>query len=400
MTRVPPAAAVRSPTARPPHVPALDGLRGVAVLGVLLHHAGPLPGGFLGVDLFLVLSGFLITGLLLREVEAGGSVSLTAFWGRRTRRLLPALAAVLAGSTLLVWALGRADLRRTTLDDGPWAQFGLLNWHLIAGSAGYWDRFGPGRVFEHLWSIAVEEQFYLLWPVVLVVVAALTRRVEPAVATIAATAAIASLVVAVALAGTPDPTRVHMGTDTRASALLLGALVATRPVRGVLALATGRWAAALATALAAGLAAMWVLVDGERSAWLFGGGLVAHSLAAALLVGLCARTPSGPATAALGWGPLRWTGRISYGLYLWHWPLLVLAGPGRGPVATAAACGLAIGLAALSTHLVEDPIRYRARWARGRRGLIAAAAVTAGLAALWWALPAPAAPAVDVAGLS
>ncbi|MCO1656062.1 acyltransferase family protein [Pseudonocardia humida] len=407
MTRLQPPVAARSPTGRAPHLPALDGLRGVAVLGVLLHHAGPLPGGFLGVDLFLVLSGFLITGLLLREVEATGTVSLTAFWGRRTRRLLPALAAVLSGTTMLVWALGRAELLRTALADGPWAQLGLLNWHLVADSAGYWDRFGPGRVFEHLWSIAVEEQFYLAWPVVLVAVAAVARRrgrrLDPAVATIAALAALASLAAAVALAGAPDPTRVHMGTDTRACALLLGALAATGPVRGALALAAGRWAAALSAVLAAGTAALWALADGERSAWLFGGGLGAHSLAAALLVGLCAQAPGGPVAAALGWRPLRWTGRISYSLYLWHWPLLVLTGPGRGPLATILACGLAVGLAALSTHLVEDPIRFRARWARGRSGALAAGAVTAGLAvlwwALWWALPAPAAPTVDTTGL-
>jgi peptidoglycan/LPS O-acetylase OafA/YrhL len=161
---------------RKPHLPALDGLRGVAILGVLLFHTGHLSGGFLGVDLFFALSGYLITDLLLREIAATGGVSLPAFWGRRIRRLMPALAVMLTSVTLLVWAVGPPDLVRTTLSDGPWVQVDLVNWHLLAESASYWDRSGPTRVFEHLWSIAVEEQFYLVWPVLLLIIARWGRR--------------------------------------------------------------------------------------------------------------------------------------------------------------------------------------------------------------------------------
>lgn len=161
---------------------------------MLLFHTGHLPGGFLGVDLFFALSGYLITDLLLREAGAAGAVSLAAFWGRRVRRLLPALAAMLAAVTVLVWAAGPPDLVRTTLSDGPWVQSNLVNWHLLAESAGYWDRFGPGRVFEHLWSIAVEEQFYLVWPVLLTIIARRARHVDRWVAVAAALISVGSLV--------------------------------------------------------------------------------------------------------------------------------------------------------------------------------------------------------------
>ena len=215
-------------------LPALDGLRGVAIVGVLLFHAGHLGGGFLGVDLFFALSGYLITDLLLREIRAGGTVSLTEFWGRRIRRLLPALATVLVVVTLLVWVLGDDDLRRSALSDGPWVQANLVNWHLLGEQAGYWEGFGAGRVFGHLWSIAVEEQFYLVWPVVLLLVARRAQRVEARVAWIAVVVSVASLVLMLLLFDPADTTRVYTGTDTRAFSLMLGALMATGPVRRAL----------------------------------------------------------------------------------------------------------------------------------------------------------------------
>ncbi|MEU4519206.1 acyltransferase [Amycolatopsis sp. NPDC024027] len=403
MNRAHPAEAVPFTTGRKPRLPALDGLRGIAILGVLAFHTGHLPGGFLGVDLFFTLSGYLITELLLREVEATGAVSLVAFWGRRIRRLLPALVTMLAGVTVLVWAAGPPDLVRTTLDDGPWVQLNLLNWHLLAESAGYWDRFGSQRVFEHLWSIAVEEQFYLLWPPVLLVVARFAKRPDTWVAVVAATASIGSLALMVTLAGAGDPSRVYTGTDTRAFSLLLGALVATGPVRAALARAAVRWAGAAAALLMAGIAILWSLADGTTSRWLFTGGLFAHSLAAALLIGLCVPAPRTWVATGLAWPPLRWCGLISYSLYLWHWPVFVLLSPERtgldGLPRTLAVLAVSLGLATLSKYLVEDPIRFRARWARGRSGLLAFTAVMAGLAVLWVVLPAPAPVVVDITGL-
>ncbi|SEO87293.1 acyltransferase family protein [Amycolatopsis saalfeldensis] len=379
------------------HLHALDGLRGLAILGVLLFHTGHLPGGFLGVDLFFTLSGYLITDLLLREARETGGVSLVAFWGRRVRRLVPALAAMLVGVTVLVWVVGPPDLVRTTLSDGPWVQANLANWHLLAESASYWDRFGSPRVFEHLWSIAVEEQFYLVWPVLLLITVRCGRRLDVRVLVLAAVASAVSLVVMVLLTDPADPTRVYTGTDTRAFSLLLGAAVATRPVRARL---TGRWTGVVAGVLVAGIGAAWAFADGEGSLWLYRGGLFALSAAAALLIGLCAQAPDSVVARTLAWQPLRRLGLISYSLYLWHWPVIVLLAPQRAGWAwTAMVCAVSIGLAAASKYLIEDPIRFRAGWAKGRSGLLLFAALTIGLAGLWLALPAPAPVTIDVSGL-
>jgi peptidoglycan/LPS O-acetylase OafA/YrhL len=299
--------------------------------------------------------------------------------------------------------MGPPDVVRTTLADGPWVQLNLVNWHLLAESASYWDRFGSDRLFEHLWSIAVEEQFYLLWPLFLLVVARYARRAEGWVAVVAATASVASLTLMIALVDSADPTRVYTGTDTRAFSLLLGAVVAVRPVRAALARAVGRRANAVAALLAAGIGVSWALTDGANSLWLFTGGLFAHSLAAALVIGLCAQFPRAALARGLAWSPLRWLGLISYSLYLWHWPVFVLLSPQRtgldGWPRTLVVIGVSISVAALSKYLVEDPIRFRASWARGRTGVLAFAAVMIGLAALWLVLPAPAPTTIDVTRL-
>ncbi|TDD61390.1 acyltransferase [Kribbella antibiotica] len=386
---------------RKAHLPALDGLRGVAIIGVLLFHTGHLSGGFLGVDLFFALSGYLITDLLLREVERTGVVSLAGFWGRRVRRLLPALATMLVGVTVLVWFVGAPDLVRTTLSDGPWVQANLINWHLLAESASYWERFGAERVFGHLWSIAVEEQFYLLWPLVVLGIARFSQQVHKRVAVGATAGAVISLVLMIVLVSPEDPTRVYTGTDTRAFSLLLGALVATRPVRTAVARVVGARTGAAATLLVAGLGTAWVLVDGVDSQWLFTGGLFAHSLAAALLIVLCTQAPDSLVAKSLGWRPLRGLGQISYSLYLWHWPVIVLLPVHiTGWLRTVVVCAVSISLATLSKYLVEDPIRFRAKWARGRTGLVVLVAVLICLASLWVFLPAPAPVTIDITKLN
>jgi peptidoglycan/LPS O-acetylase OafA/YrhL len=392
------------------HLPALDGLRGIAILGVLLFHAGHLGGGFLGVDLFFALSGYLITDLLLREVRVSGTVSLTAFWGRRARRLLPALAVLLVAVTLLTWALGDADLWRSALSDGPWVQANLVNWHLLGESAGYWEGFGAGRVFGHLWSIAVEEQFYLVWPVVVLLVARRAgrarqaRRIESWVAGIAVLVSVVSLALMLLLVDPADTTRVYTGTDTRAFSLMLGALLATGPARRAVERLVGRRAGAVLVLLVAALAALWWVADGEASPWLYQGGLFAHSLIAALVVVLCVQAPGSTVARALGVRPLRMLGLVSYSLYLWHWPVFLLLSEERlgltGWSRTAIIVAVSTALAALSTVLVENPVRFRAGWARGRSGLVAVVAAMTALALFWVVVPRPAVADVDAGAVS
>ncbi|MEV1292939.1 acyltransferase [Pseudonocardia sp. NPDC049635] len=395
------------------HVPALDGLRGVAVLGVLLFHSDLLVGGFLGVDLFFVLSGYLITGALLREIAGRGGVSLAAFWSRRARRLLPALAAVLVVVPVAVLAVGSPQEQATTRADGPWVQLNLLNWHLLAQEASYWQRFGAERPFGHLWSIAVEEQFYLVWPVLLLGVAAVARRGGPragtSIAVLAPALAIGSLALMIMLFDPADPTRVYTGTDTRAFSLLLGAFSATPVARAAVARTAahrgGTSAAAATAVLAVALGVSWALVDGQQAPGLFTGLLFAHALASAALISLCVHQPDRLVARALAMAPLRYLGRISYSLYLWHWPVLVLLSAQRtgldGPVVTALGWLVSMALAVATTHLIEDPIRFRADWARGRSGALACAAVMACLALWWpvleWVAPGPA--PVDVSRL-
>ncbi len=384
-------AATRGPGLR--HVAPLDGLRGFAVAAVLMFHAGHLAGGFLGVDLFFVLSGFLITGLLLREAgrskEAGGSgtIDLTAFWERRARRLLPALAVMAVATLPLVWAFGSPSQLRFALDDAPWVAAQAVNWHYIAEQVGYWNN-SDTRPFAHLWSIAIEWQFYLGWPLV-VAVTARDRGGERRVAALAAAGALVSLTLMVRWGDAVDTTRVYEGTDTRAFALLLGALVATAPLRGLFGRVPRPAADLVCALLLCGILASWALTGGHTAP----GGLFAHSLAAAVLIALLTTAPDGYTGRLVGSAVPRTLGELSYSLYLWHWPIFLvlpdtvfgLGGWGR----TALAVGLSLVAAVLSKVLVEDPVRFRAPWASGRRGLMALAAAALVTAAVWAATPRP-----------
>ncbi|MFH8407090.1 acyltransferase family protein [Streptomyces sp. NPDC018019] len=382
----------RRPRATARHIAPLDGLRGLAVLGVLFFHAGHFGGGFLGVDLFFVLSGFLITGLLLKEAaDHQGGIGLAAFWERRARRLLPALTVMIVVTLLLVWAAGPPYLLGFALEDGPWAALQATNWHFISEQVGYWND-ADTRVFSHLWSIGVEWQFYVVWPVVVALLARgrATRRLVPV---FAAAGAVISLTAMVALAHGPDTTRVYEGTDTRAFSLLLGALMATAPVRRLLAKVPSRLAGGLCALLVCGLGTYWFLTDGPNSPFLFRGGLFLHSLAAVLLIALLAHAPAGLAGRLLGSRPLRSLGGVSYSLYLWHWPVYlllteeVLGFGGWARTAVIVLVSLAAGF--LSKVLVEDPIRFKAGWARGRTGTVCLAAALAAVAGACLLVPAP-----------
>lgn len=358
-----PARSTRAGSDRGAHLPALDGVRGLAVLGVLLFHGGvsAVKGGFLGVDAFFVLSGFLITGLLLREWETAGRLSLTSFWTRRVRRLLPALLLLV---TSLVIA-GRLDpsLRRTPGLAGDMAStLGYVaNWHLIATGGNYFVRTGPPSPLEHTWSLAIEEQFYLVWPLVLLLVLRRRRSIRALRTVACAGAAISALDMAV-LAGHSSIDRIYYGTDTRAFALLIGAVLAT--VVPLSSTPSAAWrarelrAAGIVSVLVLGY--LWHSANGS-SVTLFRGQAQLAALAVAVVLASALKDPAGPLAQGLRLPALRGLGIISYGLYLWHWPIFLLLSAERtGETGVALLClriAASITAATLSYVLVERPLR-------------------------------------------
>ncbi|HEX9992172.1 MAG TPA: acyltransferase family protein [Acidimicrobiales bacterium] len=360
--------------------PALDGLRGVAVAAVLAFHGG-MPwaeGGFLGVDVFFVLSGYLITTLLLDEGSATGGLRLGRFWRYRAARLLPPLLAVVAATVAL--RLGAGDRTDAALrGDGLGALAYVANWRFVAGAASYFGEAAPPSPLLHTWSLAVEEQFYLVWPLV-VGLALRWRRPLVALAAVAGLGAAGSTVLMAALhRPLTDPSRVYLGTDTHATGLLVGALLAVglarrggRPVPG---------AGVAGVAGAAVLAWMTVAVDGGR-ADLYEGGLLAAALAAGTVVAAVELAPGAAVGRALSARPLVALGRISYGVYLWHWPLFLALNGARtgltGWPLLAVRSLVTVAVAAASHRLLELPVRARRdRSPRLALGLAGAVAVTA-----------------------
>ncbi len=377
------------------HVPGLDGLRAAAVIAVLVFHAGYLQGGFLGVDLFFALSGFLITSLLIRDSDSG-TANLMTFWGRRFRRLLPAVFVMIAVIATWSWWFGSpADLDGVK-NDGPWAVVYMANWHFIADSTGYWASFAQPSMFDHLWSLAIEEQFYVLWPLAVAAIWAWSRRPQRTLVVVAIVGSVVSLVTMLVLYQGGDPTRVYMGTDTRAASLLVGALAATTPARALARRVVARLGDRidlLIAAIGAGILWSWFAIDGASASALYRGGLLLHSLACATIVVLVATAPRGRSLSTLGWRPLAWIGVLSYGLYLWHWPLYVIMSPERmgfdGVGLAVIRIAASFVAAYVSYRIVEDPLRHRVRWVRGRPGVVVLVASVVGLLAYLFLLPEP-----------
>ncbi len=339
--------------------PGLDGLRAVAVSAVFLYHSRIdwLPGGFLGVDLFFVLSGYLITSLLLVEWEAGNRIDLRRFWLRRARRLLPALVVIVLAALILAAIFARQDLAHTRSD----AISSLLyytNWHLIVASHSYFNVMGSPSLLQHLWSLAVEEQFYVIWPLLLVpglVLVGRKRLPFLVVAGIAGSAALMWL-----LYKPNDPSRVWYGTDTRAFLLLMGILLALvwpaiERMRRALPLLELFGVAAVVTSILL----FRQMQDFSPTIWR--GGDLAAAFCFAVLIAAVAHPRTGLGRA-LGVAPLRWVGERSYGMYLWHYPVILLTRPGvdlpwTGPGVVFLQAAIVVCAAALSYRFVEQPIR-------------------------------------------
>jgi peptidoglycan/LPS O-acetylase OafA/YrhL len=381
-----PAVAGPAPTAvTGHHLPALNGLRGLAVFGVVAYHLqlGWASGGYLGVDLFFVLSGFLITSLLLEEWVATGALRLVDFWARRAKRLLPALFLVLAALAVYLVVNGRLG--------GPGAN-GLVdlsglrgdalatllyvgNWHAIFAHQSYFAQFSTPSPLQHTWSLAIEEQFYLVWPPILLLILRgaprAWRRLGAAVA-IAGALASAGLMALLFHPG-GDPTRIYYGTDTRLFDLMAGVavafLVAARPQPGP---AARRALHVAGPAAAVVLAVFWVTAgtpEGIPRNWMFRGGFLLCAILGAIVVADARLLERGPFARLLSVPPLHFLGTISYGVYLWHWPILVYLTGARTGLSTApldiVRVAATLGAATASYYLVERPIRRQ-----HRRGLL------------------------------
>ena len=378
------------------HVPALDGVRALAVLAVLAFHAG-LPwatGGFLGVDAFFVLSGYLITALLLAERDRTGRIYLIAFWRRRAARLLPALLLVVTVTALSARALLPPEDVGRLRGDGLAAVFYVANWRMILHGDDYFSQTAAPSPFEHTWSLGIEEQFYLAWPLLLtslLVGAGSARGRRTAlrwVQGLCVAGAVVSTLLLADLYRAEDPGRAYYGTDTRGASLLVGAALAVGiarrwpsagTVQGQL---TSRRARVVLGVLAAGAVMVlgWAVGRaGGGDTWLYRGGLLLVALAVAIVLAHVVLVPDGWSARVLSPRPLVLLGRISYGVYLWHWPVYVAVNAGRtgrtGLELFALRCLVTLALAAASYVLVERPLRGLINQPRSWRAIGAGAAV-------------------------
>ncbi|HWC11580.1 MAG TPA: acyltransferase family protein, partial [Acidimicrobiales bacterium] len=348
-----------------PYMPALDGLRALAVIAVLAYHADLrwAQGGFLGVDVFFVLSGFLVTALLLTERQRFGNFSLARFWGRRARRLLPAVAVLLAAVAVAVPLLASDQGYRLRGDLGAALAY-VSNWRLIFEEQSYFQATGRPPLLQHLWSLAVEEQFYLLWPLALGFGLRRTGRRRKVGAAALVLAGASTVLMAVLHDPAADPSRVYYGTDTRLAALLVGAALACYwPART----AKPRPRVPHAVLEVAGLAALVGLLLCVRELHqyrpgLYRGGFLGVALLAAVIVAVGASRRPTLLSRFLAQPPLVWLGKRSYSVYLWFWPVFMLTRPYAdvpfgGWRLLVLRLAITLGLAMASYRFVEEPIR-------------------------------------------
>lgn len=350
------------------YMPGLDGLRALAVFAVIAYHLNLkwAPGGLLGVCMFFVLSGYLITDLLAVQWSLTGCIDLKDFWLRRARRLLPALFVMLTG--VLVWLTLFAPNRLTSLwEDALAAVFYVSNWWLIFHQVSYFASFGPPSPLGHLWSLAVEEQFYLIWPLLLWLGLRYVPRRGRLVVLILAGVLASGIAMALIYQPGTDPSRVYYGTDTRAFALLIGAALAlVWPSRELSAALSSGFHWALDLVGGAGLLVVLLMIwqTNEYESFLYQGGLLIFSLAAAIVVAVLAH-PASCLGRFFGRQPFRWLGVRSYGIYLWHYPVIALTSPvvntgGFDIMLALQQLAASVILAALSWYFIEEPIRHGA----------------------------------------
>jgi peptidoglycan/LPS O-acetylase OafA/YrhL len=367
--------------------PALDGVRAMAVALVVAFHFGVrgFHGGFVGVDVFFGLSGYLITTLLLKEFNDTGRIAPVSFWIRRFKRLLPALTVMVLVSTIAASIFFPVGYYPSLVADGLAALFYVSNWHQIGTHATYFTSLNAPSIVTHTWSLSIEEQFYWLWP--LIVLGLLRLRRHPFMVTgVAGLGAVASAIaMRVGYSGSGSATRLYFGTDTHVEGLLLGAAAAglTYVIRRQRVVASGALDPAI-TGLGAlglaGVAAITYRAYGD-STFMFRGGFLILGFMVALLVSSLALVPHSVLARAFSLRPIAYVGRISYGLYLWHYPVSTVLDHFNtglsGLSLLVARSVLTVGLTLASYYALELPIR-RHHWARPRRAaVLAVASVTA-----------------------
>ncbi|MFZ4584312.1 MAG: acyltransferase family protein [Acidimicrobiia bacterium] len=348
------------------YMPGLDGLRAIAVIAVILYHCqiAFFEGGFLGVEVFFVISGYLITALLIAERRNKGRINLKQFWVRRARRLLPALFAVLIAVAVYASFFLRDDLSRLRGDILAALTYST-NWWLIFGQRSYFETIGAPPLLKHLWSLAIEEQFYLLWPFIFTGLMFLTDGNRKRVLAILGAGSVASVVSMWLFANPDHPDRVYMGTDTRASSLLLGAMLAFVWSPWLLSKKVKRQASTVLDI--SGVAALAVIVVcfhfmSQTTAFLYPGGFLITSLATCVAIAVVVHPASRIVRPLVGLAPLRWVGVRSYGLYLWNWPIVAITDTQRGFPFTGVTqfvirVVLTVAFAEVSYRFLEQPIR-------------------------------------------
>ena len=381
---------------------ALDGFRAIGLLLIVGFHFGVsgMPGGFVGVDVFYVLSGYLITGLLLGEWGRAARIALGAFWLRRARRLLPALLVVLVVVALVVRFTYPAGLYPDLRMDDLSALFYFSNWWQIASSGNYFVATGAVSPLTHTWSLAVEEQFYLVWPLVVVAVLHVGRRFDRGVKLLLGVSLVGVLASAtemfVGYHPGVDITRLYFGTYTHAQSILIGAALACaltlvqrrRGREGMAPDARSVPARVVLTAVGlAGIAGTVVLtctMNGTSGFAYRGGFLLSALSAAAVILGAVCVT-RGPIARVLSLPPMVWIGTVSYGAYLWHFPVLIELDSARtgtrGPGLLALRVATTFALAAASYYLIERPVMEGTFW-RSLKAAMPAALALAGTVAV------------------
>jgi peptidoglycan/LPS O-acetylase OafA/YrhL len=351
-------------------MPGLDGLRAIAVLGVIAYHLnfGWASGGLLGVGVFFTLSGYLITDILLTQV-AGGGIKLAKFWLARARRLLPALFVMLIVVMAWVTVIGPHQPSNFRIDLASAVGY-VNNWWLVFHNVSYFAQFASPSPLGHLWSLSVEEQFYIFWPFLLMIGVGLVRElpyasgIRPRLgAVMIGFGVVSAILMAVLYTPGLDPSRIYYGTDTRAQELLLGAALATVwPSRNLVARIPGGARRMIDGLGVAGLLVIFLMFwrSGQYSPFLYRGGFVVLSIGTVLLL-VALVHPASRLGPIVGMRPLRWIGERSYGIYLWHFPIIVLTTPAGDHTVNLARAAAQVAatfvVAALSWRYIEDPIR-------------------------------------------